>query len=218
MLVLTRKQDSSIHIGPDIRVTILGIRKNQVKVGVDAPRSVPVWRNEMPPARPSTSQLQDPEDERSSGKRALEVLLVEDDPGHARLICGALSECKTLRSIDVAIAQTAELAMEALRMDEFQDANAPPFDLILLDLYLPRMTGLDLLRRIRTDPVLYLTPVVMLSCADDDVAAANCLEAGANAFVTKSGDPGSFRTSVARIAGFWGNECRVLRRPVCRAG
>jgi carbon storage regulator CsrA len=218
MLVLSRKQDSAIHIGPDIRVTVLGIRKNQVKLGVEAPTNIPVWRNELRPSRPSTSPCQAGEDGRSSGNRPFEVLVVEDDSGHARLICGALSECEVPRSIDVAIARTAELAMEALRMDECQDRTVSPFDLILLDLYLPRMTGLDLLRRIRTDPVLYLTPVVMLSCADSEDAAANCLEAGANAFVTKSREPESFRTSVARIADFWSNECRVPRRAVCQAG
>jgi len=150
------------------------------------------------------------------GNRPFEVLLVEDDPGHAKLICGALSECELPTSIDVTIAQTAESAMETLRMEKCPAWVTPPFDLILLDLYLPRMTGLDLLRRIRTDPLLFLTPVVMLSCTDEGAAAANCLEAGANAFVTKSGDPQSFRTSVARIAGFWGSECRVPRRPVGR--
>lgn len=218
MLVLSRKRDSSIQIGPDIRVTILGIRKSQVKVGVEAPTAMTVWRDELAPKRGSDVPLPDPENERSSSNRPFAILLVEDDPGHAKLICGALSECQLPQSMNVAVAQTAESAMEALRMDECQAWKTSPFDLILLDLYLPRMTGLDLLRRIRTHPLLYLTPVVMLSCTDEDAAAANCLEAGANAFVTKSGDPQSFRTSVARIAGFWSNECRVPRRPVGQAG
>jgi carbon storage regulator CsrA len=215
MLVLSRKQDSSIHIGPDIRVTILGIRRNQVRVGIEAPTAIPVWRDEvLARARPSP-ELQTREDGRSAGKEPFDVLLVEDDLGHAKLICGAFSECCLPRPIDVAVAQTGELAAESLSMDGGQRPAAPPFDLILLDFYLPRMTGLDLLLRIRTDPLLYLTPVVIFSCADDDAVAANCLGAGANAFVSKANDPASFRTSIARIADFWGNESRVPRQPVC---
>jgi len=212
MLVLSRKRDSSIHIGADIRVTILGIRGNQVRVGVEAPAAIPVWRAELLPKAEASFESQ-----AHDGKKQFEVLLVEDDPGHAKLICGAFLECRLPRPIDVAVAQTGELAAESLGMDGGQRPAAPPFDLILLDLYLPRMTGLDLLLRIRTDPLLYLTPVVMLTCADDDAVAADCLDAGANAFVSKSRDPGAFRTSIARIADFWGNECRFPRQQVCRA-
>jgi carbon storage regulator CsrA len=215
MLVLSRKRDSSIHIGADIRVTILGINRNQVRVGVEAPATIPVWRAELLPKGQASLELQARENGWPSGKKQFEVLLVEDDPGHAKLICGAFSECRLPRPIDVAVAQTGELAAESLGMDGGQRPAASPFDLILLDMYLPRMTGLDLLLKIRTDPFLYLTPVVMLSCSDDDAAAAKCLDAGANAFVSKARDPRAFRTSIARIADFWGNESRVPRQEVC---
>jgi len=216
MLVLSRKQDSSIHIGADIRVTILGIRKNQVRVGVEAPAAIPVWREELLPKGPASLELQAREDRWPSRKNPFEVLLVEDDLGHAKLIGGAFSECRLQRPINVAVAQTGELAAESLGMDGGQRPAASPFDLILLDMYLPRMTGLDLLSRIRTDPLLYLTPVVMLTSTDDEAVAADCLDAGANAFVSKARDPGAFRTSIARIADFWGNESRVPRQEVCR--
>ena len=215
MLVLSRKRDSSIHIGADIRVTILEIRKNQVRVGVEAPAAIPVLRAELLPKAETSLELQTRKDVWPSGKKQFEVLLVEDNPGHAKLICRAFSECRLPRPIDVAVAQTGELAAESLGMDGGQRPAASPFDLILLDMYLPRMSGLDLLLKIRTDPFLYLTPVVMLSCSDDDDAAAKCLDAGANAFVSKARDPGAFRTSIARIADFWGNESRVPRQEVC---
>ena len=216
MLVLSRKRDSSIHIGADIRVTILGIHGTQVKVGVEAPAAIPVWRDELLPKGQASLELQAREDGWPSDKKQFEVLLVEDDLGHAKLICGAFAECRLPRPIDVAVAQTGELAAESLGMDGGQRPAASPFDLILLDVHLPRMTGLDLLLKIRTDPLLYLTPVVMLSCSDDDAVATNCLDAGANAFVSKARDPGAFRTSIARIADFWGNESRVPRQAVCR--
>ena len=215
MLVLSRKRDSSIHIGANIRVTILGIHKNQVRVGVEAPATIPVWRAELLPKDQASLELQAREDGWPSGKKPFEVLLVEDDLGHAKLTCGAFLECRLPRLIDVAVAQTGELAAESLGMDGGQRPAASPFDLILLDMYLPRMSGLDLLLKIRTDPFLYLTPVVMLSCSDDDSVLANCLDAGANAFVSKASDPGAFRSSIARIADFWGNESRVPRQEVC---
>ena len=111
MLVLSRKRDSSIHIGADIRVKILGIHGNQVKVGVEAPAAVPVWRGELPPRGQSSLELQTSEDRAALGREEpFEVLLVEDDLGHAKLICGAFSECRLPRPIDVAVAQTGEFA------------------------------------------------------------------------------------------------------------
>ena len=59
-------------------------------------------------------KLQAREDGWSSGKKRFEVLLVEDDLGHAKLICGAFSECRLPRPIEVAVAQTGELAAESL--------------------------------------------------------------------------------------------------------
>lgn len=47
MLVLTRKRDESIIIGDDIKVTIVEVRGDQVKIGIDAPRSIPVHREEI---------------------------------------------------------------------------------------------------------------------------------------------------------------------------
>ena len=47
MLVLTRKRDESIFIGDDIRITVVDVRGDQVKIGIDAPRHVPVHREEV---------------------------------------------------------------------------------------------------------------------------------------------------------------------------
>lgn len=47
MLVLTRKRDESIIIGDEIRVTVVDVRGDQVKLGIDAPRSIPVHREEI---------------------------------------------------------------------------------------------------------------------------------------------------------------------------
>jgi len=224
MLVLSRKQDSSINIGSEVVITILGIRGSHVKVGIEAPEAIQIWRSEVAPrdqvtpyirgAEPQDREAGHSSDKPVSDKPVFKVLLVEDDPGHAKLICGILTESLLSRPVDLVIARTGESAMESLGMagDLHAALKFAPFDLVLLDLYLPRMTGLDILLKIRTDPLSYLTPVVFLTCAEDDITTSNCLDAGANAVVSKSGDPGAFRASVNRIADFWGNESRVPRQ------
>ncbi|GAG28267.1 unnamed protein product [marine sediment metagenome] len=47
MLVLSRRSDTAIQIGRDIKVTVLSVRNRQVKLGIDAPRSVRIWRDEL---------------------------------------------------------------------------------------------------------------------------------------------------------------------------
>ncbi|MCP4895647.1 MAG: carbon storage regulator [bacterium] len=47
MLVLSRKRDTAVRIGPNIEVRVLSIRNGQVKLGIDAPNGVPIWRDEI---------------------------------------------------------------------------------------------------------------------------------------------------------------------------
>ena len=199
MLVFARKADTFFRIGSDITVRILALRKKWVRIGVEAPTTVPVWRGELLPTEvspPTADVLCDAHGD------PLAVLLVEDDQDHAALIRRVISG---VGSMELAVAQSGEQAMELLHLESPQGEIRPAFNFILLDLRLPGISGLDLLRRIRADPVQYLTPVVVLSSMDHDAAIGNCLEAGANAFVSKSGDMSAFRESVSRIANFWGH-------------
>ena len=54
MLILTRKQSESIIIDDDIKITILGVNKGQVRIGFDAPEDVPIWREEIYDEMPET--------------------------------------------------------------------------------------------------------------------------------------------------------------------
>jgi len=65
MLVLSRRPDTAIQIGRDIKVTVLSIRNRRVKLGIDAPRSISVWRGELRRADP---RLLEDENENSSAK------------------------------------------------------------------------------------------------------------------------------------------------------
>ncbi len=108
----------------------------------------------------------------------------------------------------VTVAETAKLALDALGSlpggSDENDVVQP--DLILLDMHLPDSTGLDVLRSIRKDERLRRTPVVMLTCCQDDTIVEECMESGANAFVVKSARWDDFRNSVSRIGDFWTND------------
>jgi carbon storage regulator CsrA len=59
MLVLSRRCDTAIHIGRDIKVTVLSIRNRQVKLGIDAPASVRIWRDELCRGEPRLLENED---------------------------------------------------------------------------------------------------------------------------------------------------------------
>lgn len=207
MLVLSRKANESMQLGDDITVTILKIKGQSVKVGIDAPTHVHIWRDEV---------VSEPHDvghrfDDHNPATRFEILLVEDSRVHARMVCDAVAACEHEQPIRVSVAPTPGLAIAALEAK----TQVSPFDLILMDLYLPDTTGLELVRQLRNDPIYYLTPIVMFSSEDDRSAVRNCLEAGANAYVTKSRDRDGFCRSVRHICSFWANES-MAPRPTSR--
>ncbi len=211
MLVLSRESDTTVWIGPNVQVKILSIQKRRVKLGIEAPPGIQIWRDELIEGSDAARVIY----EEPSQDRILEgpspVLLVEDDPDHALLISRTLSEvCLTAP----AIAETGVAALELLdRAGNEPDHSVQP-RLVVLDLHLPDMSGLDVLREIRSRPELTTMPVVVLSAEQSDAVVTSCLEAGANAFVTKAADYEQFRNSIRRLAVFWGGECRI---PVAEA-
>ena len=207
MLVLSRDRDSAVHIGSDITVKVLSIRRKNVKLGIEAPRTLPVWRSELVPMLDEPLQSSAAEKNRNTGMKI--VLVVEDEPGHAKLIGKAL--CQTQGTM-VTVAETASSALDALglRLAGPEDIVHP--DLVLLDLGLPDSSGLEVLRSIRSVPDLRTTPVVVLSCSDDETAIHQCMEAGANAFVVKSTNYDDFHALVRRIGQFWAGDCLARRR------
>jgi DNA-binding response OmpR family regulator len=115
------------------------------------------------------------------------MLVVEDDDAIAEVVAYQL----TREGHEVAIAHDGVQALEQLR--------ASPFDLVVLDLMLPRLSGLEVLRVLRREST---TPVIILSARDGDADQVGALELGADDYVTK---PFSVRQLLARVAA-------VLRR------
>lgn len=197
MLVLSRECDTAIQIGPNVKIKVLSIQKQRVKLGVEAPNHVRVLRAEI-----SADETHPAEPAKETGP--FPILVVEDDRAHTHIITKALEDC-FLKEV-TAVATGAE-ALQALDLEGAEDHSSPR--LIFLDFHLPDMSGLDILRKIRATPHYKTTPVVMLSSEQREAVVVSCLEAGANAFVSKSVHFEDFRRSVARTAVFWSSECRL---------
>ena len=104
MLVLSRRENSSLKIGSDVRVTVLSVRRKVVRLGIEAPEVVRVLRDELDvESHEETSQV-DAEQQRPMPRMKI-VLVIEDDPLHARLIRKSL--CGSQGTM-VTVAETAE--------------------------------------------------------------------------------------------------------------
>jgi CheY-like chemotaxis protein len=131
---------------------------------------------------------------------SVEILLVEDSPGDARLAREGLRQCKVPNTLH--IVDDGVKAMDFLhRQGEY--ATAPRPDLILLDLNLPRKDGREVLREIKEDERFKVIPVVILttSRADEDIKKTYSLHA--NCYVSKPLDLGQFLDVVRSIEDFW---------------
>lgn len=115
----------------------------------------------------------------------IRILLVEDDDGHARLIERNLRKVNLINPID-RVADGQE-ALDYLRREGRFAGNGPPErpQLVLLDINLPRIDGVEVLERIKSDPQLRLLPVIMLTSTDSQVEVDRCYRSGANGYVAK---------------------------------
>ena len=136
----------------------------------------------------------------SGSSRAIEILMVEDNPGDVRLTQEALKDAKVLVTLNVAT--DGDEALKYLRHQApYESATRP--DLILLDLNLPKRDGREVLAAIKSDDSLKRIPVVILttSRAEEDVMRAYQLNV--NCYVTKPVDFEQFTRIVQAIEEFW---------------
>jgi CheY-like chemotaxis protein len=132
--------------------------------------------------------------------RAIEILLVEDNPGDIRLTQEALKENKIRNNLHVA--KDGVEAMQFLRqINGFKDAPRP--DLVLLDLNLPKKDGREVLAEIKTDEKLRAIPVVILTTSDAEDDVAKAYQMYANCYVRKPIDLNRFIDVVKVIENFW---------------
>jgi CheY-like chemotaxis protein len=131
---------------------------------------------------------------RSSGNSVARVFFAEDNPDHAYLI----KRCLKPLGFDLHHASDGETALEQL-----QNWNGSKPNFVLLDLNLPRMNGLDVLRELRATPQLKSVPVIVFSTSRLNSDVARAYENGANSFVVKPAKFGDFRELLLEVANYW---------------
>jgi two-component system, chemotaxis family, response regulator Rcp1 len=132
--------------------------------------------------------------------RSIEILLVEDNPGDARLTLEAFKEGRMLNNITV-IRDGVEALAYLRRQGKHE--NAPVPDLVLLDLNLPKKDGRQVLEEIKTDEKLKWIPVIVLSTSASHEDVARSYGSHANCYITKPVDLDQFLHVVQSIESFW---------------
>src|SRR5690348_10541745 len=131
------------------------------------------------------------------------ILLVEDDAGDAALIRHAIEKNGILNPIQHISNGDKALALLA-GVNEYADRTSYPLPaLILLDLKLPGMGGLELLRWLRQQRDLRRIPVVVLTTDDDPQTINSAYDAGANSFLVKPGDRNRIVAMVKQVQQYW---------------
>ena len=137
---------------------------------------------------------------RQDEKREVTILLVEDDPGHARLIEKNLRRANITNQI-VTIGDGQEALDYLFSSNETGRDHALPI-LVLLDLNIPVLDGYQVLKRMKTDARTKSIPVVILTTTDDQREVTRCYELGCNVYVTKPVDYGNFSEAIRKLGLF----------------
>ena len=130
------------------------------------------------------------------------ILLAEDDPRDAKLTLAALEEYNLANKVSVV--HDGEQALDYLYCrGKFQSRIGGNPVAILLDLKMPKVDGLEVLKTIKADKKLKTIPVIMLSSSRETPDLTECYEHGVNAYVVKPVDFGEFARAVKQLGIFW---------------
>jgi two-component system response regulator len=131
------------------------------------------------------------------------ILLVEDNPDDELLTLRALKKSHILN--DVVVARDGAQALDYLFCRGTyadRDANSMP-QVVLLDLKLPKLDGLEVLRQIRTEERTAFLPVVILTSSDEEKDIVESYRLGANSYIRKPVDFGQFSEAVQQLGLYW---------------
>jgi two-component system response regulator len=134
---------------------------------------------------------------------AVDVLLVEDNPQDAELTVRALKKHNLANRLFV-VEDGADALDFLFCRGKYaeQDMNHPP-KVVLLDLKLPKVNGMEVLRAIKQDPRTRIIPVVIVTSSREDPDIKAAYELGANSYVVKPVDFDSFANAMSQLGLFW---------------
>jgi CheY-like chemotaxis protein len=134
--------------------------------------------------------------------KAKHILLAEDSAQDVEMTLAALASNNITNRVEV-VRDGAEALDYLRRRGRWSDREAEPPVLVLLDLKMPKVDGLEVLREIRADPALRFIPVVMLTSSREEQDVVRSYELGVNAYVVKPVGFEKFAQAVRDLGLFW---------------
>ena len=135
-------------------------------------------------------------------ERPVEIVMIEDDEGHARLIEKNIRRAGVNNPI-MPFTNGTEAVAYLFGADGSGVTNKNKPLLVLLDLNLPDMTGVEILTRIKTNDHLKRVPVVVLTTTDDAVEIQRCYDLGCNVYITKPVNYENFANAIRQLGLFF---------------
>jgi CheY-like chemotaxis protein len=130
------------------------------------------------------------------------ILLAEDDPRDIELTLAALSENKLVN--DVVVVRDGEEALDYLyRRGRFASRPEGQPVVVLLDLKMPKVDGIEVIRQLKSDEQMRTLPLVVLTSSRESRDLEECYRLGVNAFVVKPVHFGAFVEAVKEVGAFW---------------
>ncbi|MFZ5778622.1 MAG: response regulator [Pseudomonadota bacterium] len=133
--------------------------------------------------------------------RPVSIVMVEDDEGHARLIERNIRRAGVNNEI-ISFANGTDALSYLLGPDGSGERHSTQGLLILLDLNLPDMTGVDILAKVKSNVHLKRSPVIVLTTTDDQREIKRCYDLGANVYITKPVNYESFANAIQQLGLF----------------
>ena len=135
--------------------------------------------------------------------QSVQILLVEDNPDDVEITTRALAKSRIGNGL--AVVRDGQEALDYLRREGDYGGNPdlPRPDLVLLDINLPRVNGLEVLARIRSDKAIARLPVIMLTASSQEEDIVRSYDAGANSFIQKPVEFEKFVHALEVIGEYW---------------
>ena len=128
------------------------------------------------------------------------IVMIEDDEGHARLIERNLKRAGLVNKV-VRVAD-GQQALDALRARDPDTLPPGAPVLLVLDINMPRLDGVGVLRALKADPATCRIPVIMLTTTDDPQEVDRCYGLGCNVYITKPVEYEGFATAIRQLGLF----------------